>query len=677
MLGAAIALPGCLARKTAVVFNNDLKHYEEVATQIEYADTTVPSDSDVVGQRSPRTLSDPDVEYWELPLQEVVHLALLHSRVMRDLGATVLLGPQGARTNYDPAIQESDPLLGVEAALSAFDAQLAASFFAEKNDRRLNNRFLGDLGFFDQDLDVFQAELSKRAATGSKFALRHAWEFDRDNSLANQFAGGAWTVKLEGEARQPLLQGAGSRFNRIAGVQGRPGVYDGVVVARIKTDISLAEFQAALRDFISNVENAYWDLYFAYRDLDTKIRARDAALATWRQVKTLYDHGRAGGEADKEAQAREQYFRFQEEVQNALAGRLLEGTRTNNGSRPGTFRGIPGVQLAERRLRLLIGLPANGEQLIRPAGDPPAAPVVFDWSEITADAMALRAELRRQRWEVKRREMELIAAKNFLLPNLDLVGLYRWRGFGHDLIDAQRSGRPRFDNAYMDLTSGDFQEWQLGVEYSVPIGLRRGHTAVRNAQLRLSRNRALLREQERQVVHDLSNAVADVDRAYAVVHTNYNRMVAARQQVDAVQASYNDRKVEFFVILDAQRRQTEAESRYYLSRVEYALAHRNVHFEKGTLLEYCGVSLSEGQWPRKAYLDAARREATRGRHVNASYAMSEPPIVSRGTHPPVVRLPATIQRQHGQLPVPDPPDAPGLPENGGPEPETGTVDKGR
>ena len=33
------------------------------------------------------------------------------------------------------------------------------------------------------------------------------------------------------------------------------------------TDISLADFEIGLRDFVSNVENAYWDLYFAYRNL--------------------------------------------------------------------------------------------------------------------------------------------------------------------------------------------------------------------------------------------------------------------------------------------------------------------------------------------------------------------------------------------------------------------------
>ena len=52
----------------------------------------------------------------------------------------------------------------------------------------------------------------------------------------------------------------------------------------------------------------------------------------------VYIAGRRGGEAEREAEAREQYFRFEEDVQNALAGRLIEGTQTNNGSSGGSFR---------------------------------------------------------------------------------------------------------------------------------------------------------------------------------------------------------------------------------------------------------------------------------------------------------------------------------------------------
>ena len=69
----------------------------------------------------------------------------------------------------------------------------------------------------------------------------------------------------------------------------------------------------------------------------------------------------------------------------------------------------------------------------------------------------------------------------------------------------------------------------------------------------------------------------------------------------------------------------EDEAQYYRSRVEYAVGLKNVHFEKGTLLDYLGVACAEGPWPDEAYDDAARREANRGFFWRPR---SRPPIIS-------------------------------------------------
>ncbi len=687
VLLAAVASGCSLQRSKSASFHGDedFSHYETVATEIEYPNVLTTFDETVISSQQPRTIRRQDpVEYEPMTLQQVVQLALANSSILRDLGGTILTRPEAVQTPYGPALRESDPQFGVEAALSAFDAHFSTELFFEKNDRRLNNESLGRNGFFQQDLGVFQAELTKRTATGSQFSLRKNIDFDKDSFVANTFPDGAWNVSLEGEIRHPVLQGSGLLFNRIAGPGARPGLANGVLIARVRTDISLTEFEIGLRDFISNVENAYWDLYFAYRDLDAKIRARDTSLETWRTVKAWHDAQRAGGEAEKEAQAREQYFRFEQEVQDALTGRLQEGTRTHNGSRAGTFRGFPGVYVHERKLRLLTGLPINDLKLIRPIDEPPKAPVSFDWHAINVDALTRRAELRRQRWKVKRHELELIAARNHLLPSLDLVGRYRWRGFGEDLLDGQRGGKPRFDNAFMDLTSGDFQEWTLGAELSVPIGFRQAHAGVRNAQLRVTRATVVLREQERQVIHDLSNAVAEMDRAYASLTTSFNRNAAAQQQRDILYRNFvnppnEGARPQFFVVLDAQRRAADAEIRYFQARVEYALSLRNIHFERGTLLDACGVVLSEGPWPDKAYLDAARLDRLRGPARPINYALRRAPIISGGTYPqlsmdPHQAMPSQEPAPPRHLPPPSMPPLQTPPPIAVPPPQPAPVD---
>ena len=88
-------------------------------------------------------------------------------------------------------------------------------------------------------------------------------------------------------------------FNRIAGPNGVLGLPAGVSLARINTDITLTDFEEGVRTLVSDVENAYWDLYFAYRDLDAKIAGRNRALETWRAVHAPFATARAASSAHR------------------------------------------------------------------------------------------------------------------------------------------------------------------------------------------------------------------------------------------------------------------------------------------------------------------------------------------------------------------------------------------
>ncbi len=629
-----VALPGCRSggdKTFKAAIPEDC--YHTIATEVDYPVVSPCSATEDWAPLAPLSVTNEQPpEYWDVNLETVVQMTLSQSQVLRDLGGTVLRSPATVQTYWDTAIVETDPRFGVDAALSAFDAQFSSSAYGEKNNRALNNEFFGGgTRILYQDAFVMQSQITKTSVAGTQLAVRHFTDYDGNNAPSNLFPS-AWNTNIETEFRQPLLQGYGMEYNRIAGPTNIPGVYNGVLIARANTDIELTDFEISVRDLVSNIENAYWDLYFAYRDLDAKIAARDASLETWRRIHALYESGRRGGEAEKEAQAREQFFRFQEEVQNALSGYLVDGTRTENGSPGGTFRGNGGVQVAERRLRMLMGLPPSDGRLLRPSDEPLTAPVQFDWTATTREAVIRRPELRRQRFQTRRYELEWIASKNHLLPQFDTVGRYRWRGFGHDLLNPDYSAGGEFDNAYKNLASGRFQEWQIGLELTVPLGYRRGAAGVRNAELLLSRSRALLREQEHQVLHGVSAAVAEMERAYVVSQTTYNRLDAARNQLEAIRAAFEADKAPLDLLLDAQRRLADSESRYFRSLSEYAIAVKNVHFAKGTLLDYDGVYLSEGGWPMAAYNDATIRENRRGRPRELNYASSQAPLVAYGPY---------------------------------------------
>ncbi len=529
-------------------------------------------------------------------LSEVMARGLRNSGVLRDIGGVLLRSPEAAMSSVNRQLQQVDPRFGREAALSAFDAQLSATANFNRNDRIYNNSFYaGGTNSFLQDFHDYKMELSKRTVAGSQVAVRSLADFDSNNAPANTFRSG-WNTAVEGEVRQPLLQGSGVEFNRIAGPLSQPGSYNGLLIAQVNGDMTNADFQSALRDYVSNVENGYWDLYAAWRNYDALRKAYDSVSKLYHEKFELVRQAeqQRGGpssiNAVDEAWVRQQMLQLRNEVKEALYGRLLNGTEVRNGSAGGTLQSGGGVLAAERRLRLLTGLPAADGNVIRPADEPTMAEFLFSWDLTTEETLQRRPELQRQNLAVKKRELELVAAKNYLKPQLDAVGRYRVRGFGDTFAGGGIASGGAPDTSLGNLGTGDHQEWAVGVEFSVPLGFRKAHAAVSHAELNLMRERTVQREQQRDVLSSLAGAWTDRERTWQALQDSLDQYLAARRYYEAIDArddATDDRRI------DAVRRMYAAESQFFRARAEYAIALKNLHFEKGSLLEYKDMRVHE------------------------------------------------------------------------------------
>jgi hypothetical protein len=536
------------------------------------------------------TDSNTNIEFMDLTLDQAIQMALMNSRILKDLGATILRNPDAIGTEYNKYLIQFDPRFGTAAALSAFDTQFKASVFEENDNRVYNNLFFGGgTSNYNGERRSIEMSLNKYAADGTSMTFSNISLFNRNNAPGNIYAD-VWETMLQAEVRRPLLKGGGVSYNRIAGPGGSPGVYNGIMIAKIRTDITDAQFQRQMNDYLSNVVNAYYDLYFSYRDADAKKRAMEQARKIWNIHQS---RAPATEPAVNELLAREQYFRYQSEYENAVTGKLLQRTQNFNGTTGGSFRGIGGVLTSEMNLRLIIGFPYSDPRLIRTIDDPEEAPIEFNFPSLLMESIARRNELNEQRLKIKSKELELIASRNLLNPQLDVVGRYRVRGLGDSLIGSSDINTTGLRSAWGELGAFDHQEMGVGMEFSVPIGLRQQFAAVRHAEMMLVKERAILREQERQITHDLSLAIAEVDRAYSQTQINQSRYLAADSALKSLrELEKNNRNVDIDLILDAQKIQAETYSQYYLSRVEYAIAIKNVHYEKGSILEYANMSLS-------------------------------------------------------------------------------------
>jgi hypothetical protein len=327
--------------------------------------------------------------------------------------------------------------------------------------------------------------------------------------------------------------------------------------------------------------------------------------------------GIAQGAAAELAQAKEQYHSFEAQVHTAWSDLLR----------------------AEMRLRYMMGVPATDGRLISPVTDLTVAKIAFDWGDIHSEALVRNVELRQQRWRIKQRELELMAAKNQLLPRLDLVARHRFLGLGDELInsDGRAYTASNIDSladtdAFSTIVDGNFQESQIGLQFNMNLGFRRELAAVRFQQLAAAQERKVLQEQEYELSIQLTEAVRVLDTAYNLMEENLSRVTAAEQSVKAYQTLFEFGTGTNTVqdLLLAQRLLADAKPNLCRALADYNVNIAQMHFRKGSLLEYNGVYLAEGPWPGKAYFDAHRLARARDAAHFLDYGFTRPDVISRG-----------------------------------------------
>ncbi len=626
----AAVIIGCADNpaKLRYLGNATLKHYKNAATEIDYPAVESGVTDRVMATEQPRAVNDPrEDEIRDLTLAEAIDIALQNCSIIRSRELLtpstnrVTSNPDSVRTIYDPAIQGSGVLFGgrgVESALSQFDPSLTSSMIWGRNELIQNNQF-GGAGLqpgstLVSETGAFNAQLQKVFANGGTFAVSNNWNYLGRN-VPNQLFPSVFTGVAQTQYSLPLLSGSGTEYTRIAGPAansfgGISGVNQGVVIARINNDITIADFELAVRNLLKDVEDAYWDLYLQYRLYDTAVKTRNSTLEIWRKYKIIVEAGGdlgGAGAAESvltaEPQARQQYYENRASAVTAL-GNLYN---------------------AEVVLRRLMGIPTNDGSIIRPADEPPLAEFVPDWEISLVEALTNRAELRRQKFNVKSLELQLRAARSLTRPQLNFVSGYNVNAFGNKLFSRQyNDGRSSqgLNSAVETLTQGNQTGWNLGFQLAMPIGFRSAHAQVRNVELRLAKARDILAAQELDVSHELALTFQDVATRYAEAQANFNQLNASEKRVEIF--ALRGEITQFDLILRAKLARALAESAFYTNMANYAKSIAAYHFAKGDLLEFNNVNLAESMWTPRAYDQALRRAVARSHALGNPFLRSEP-----------------------------------------------------
>jgi outer membrane protein TolC len=626
----------------------------------------------------PRTTSNPETqEVWRMTLQDAIRIGLDNSEVVRviALGAQGIpvggfepvplstgtggaLGTGTLATVYDPAIQETQ----IASALSQFDANLLAQLNMQRSVLPFNNAF--QAGFFrDARYPVVAitegfnpqggtptagVTLQKRFATGGTASVGHNifWQYQ---NFTNQVYPSFWSTQTQLRFSQPLL---GQSPN--LGPSGLEANRAQIVISRLNADVSVWRFKSEIMALVRSVEQQYWALAQQHIRLWAAQTAYDLSQTLLEDVVANMEVGSRRGSRRDLADA---------QVQVESAGLDLV-TATSD------------VLTTERQLRNILGLPPADNRRIIPVSEPTDARLEPNWEASLAQMVSFQPDIVQNQLLVRVAEMQLLVARNQLLPALDFNVLYQLNGFGRSLDEAEAIGTGAMLRAINPLaqqaqtraglnpTPGDynnFQSWQVGFNFQMPLGFRGPLANTRQAQLALLRQRAFLQQTVHQSTHALARFFLEVDANYkqykaasrlkeaSWVRLDYNK---ARYEVGDRDPSRSEEAVTIQQYIDSINRWTNAVAQEATYKSTYNTSIAVLEEAKGTLLGYDSIAIAEGPWPRKAYVQARDQQAAHRQHPIGDDGAYQPQFIQGPATPdPVAPLPPPGMNQDGNRPA--------------------------
>ena len=180
-------------------------------------------------------------------------------------------------------------------------------------------------------------------------------------------------------------------------------------------------------------------------------------------------------------------------------------------------------------------------------------------------------------------KQQLLQAQNQALPQLNASAQYTWNGLNGEMPNGQQ----------MSTRAGQYTDWTVGVNFSVPLGLRQGRAVVRQNRLLIARDLENVAQGVHGALADLAAAVRDLDSAYEQYLALKDTREAAYENLQVQTAQFKTGRVEYLNLLTAIQDWGDAVSSEAQELLTYNVALAALERQTGTILETHGLYFNE------------------------------------------------------------------------------------
>ena len=491
------------------------------------------------------------------------------------------VGTGGAGAGTGGIVQSTS---GVGPSVESFDPFLSGTLQLEHSRTPQNSLFITGVPTLNQNTATGNFSYNQGWQTGTAMTL----SFNNQRSINNNLRSilePTLTSQFRLNIRQHLLQGIGinsqTRF---------------IKIAKNDKKISESAFRQQIQTTVAQIQNIYWDLVNAYEDV--KVKERSLALAN----KTLADNRKQVEigtlapieivRAQSDAAARQQDL-IVSQTALQLQQSLIKVAITRNLAKGSALVNAPVIPTDTMTLPTDENLPSVDDLL--------------------QEALSNRPEIEQSLIDLTNRDISKKAARNSLLPTVDLFGFYGASGLAGQTSTINPQGRAfvcgtppanpancipagigsGYGNAFGNLFNSSAPDKGAGVNITIPIRNRAAQADQVRSELEYRQAELRLQQLKNQIGIDVRNVQYQLQQNKARVVAAQEGQRLAQESLDAESKKYALGASTTTLVLQAQRDLAQSESNTVAAMSAYEKSRVELDRVTGNILKHNNIQLGD------------------------------------------------------------------------------------
>ena len=469
--------------------------------------------------------------------------------------------------------------LGAGPPIGSYDPILTSNLSIEHLVQPTSGPFTSGLPTFGLNTATANFGWSQYLSTGTTYSVTFNNQRQTTNSLfaeLNPILNNGMRITFT----QHLLQGLSINANRRF-----------ITIAKNNREISDVAFRSQAINTVAQIENIYWDLVSAYDDVRVKERSLGLAQKTLSDNKKQVEIGTLAPievTRAESAVASGQQDLIVSQTNLQLQQLLMKNALTRN---------MTDAQLASAPV-----IPTSAMELPK---QEPVVPV----QDLINDALQHSPDLAQSRIDLTNRDITKRAARNELLPTVDLVAWYgasELAGNSNPLLctgPASTICSPPtilpsptgFGDAFTNLFGYNHPDYAVGLNVNIPIRNRAAQADQVRSELEYRQAQINLQQLQNRIAIQVRNAQFSVQQNRARVDAASSARQLASESLDAEQKKYALGASTNTLVLQAQRDLAQAEANVVIGMAAYEKSRVELDRVMGLTLTHNGIDVADAE----------------------------------------------------------------------------------